>query len=64
VTRPRWHASVLLSSAAEIAALARLREGGDMDAAIGAALALDGRFDFARALLRWLDIGALAEVHL
>ena len=35
-----------------------------MDAAIGAALALDGRFDFARAPLRWLDIGALAEVHL
>jgi len=23
-----------------------------------------GRFGFARALLRWLDIGALAEVHL
>jgi len=45
-------------------ALARLREGGDMDAAIGAALAHDERFDFARALVRWLDIGALAEVHL
>jgi len=44
-------------------ARARLREG-DMDAAIGAALAHDERFDFARALLRWLDIGALAEVHL
>jgi len=44
-------------------ARARLREG-DMDAAIGAALALDERFDFARALLRWLDIGALAEVRL
>lgn len=55
VVRPRWHATVLASSAGELAALTLLRAGADMECAIGAALAVEPRFDFARALVRWLD---------
>ena len=55
VTRPRWRVEVLVSGAGEIAALDRLRSGADMECAIGAALAAEPQFNFARALVRWLD---------
>jgi hypothetical protein len=63
VIRPHWHVEVTQSSAAEIAALAQLRAGGDMDAAIGAALLEDRQFDFGKALLRWLDLGVLIDMR-
>jgi hypothetical protein len=62
VVRPRWHAQVLLSSAGEVAALARLQAGADMEHAIGAALRADAGFNFARALVRWLDYAVLVEM--
>lgn len=55
VARPRRRVEVLPSSAGEIAALGQLRDGADMGCAIDAALAAEPRFDFARALVRWLD---------
>jgi len=61
VTRPGWRAEVCLASAAEVAALAVLHSGGDMDYAIGAALSADRKFDFGKALVRWLDLGVLVD---
>jgi hypothetical protein len=55
VTRPRWRVEVLASSAGEIAALAQVQSGADMECAIGAALSAEPEFNFARALVRWLD---------
>ena len=63
VVRPRWHAEVLESSSAEIAALATLRIGASMDDAIGAAFEQDSAFPFAKALVRWLDLGVLVGIH-
>jgi len=63
VIRPHWRVEVAQSSAAEIAALAQLHAGGDMDAAIGAALFEDRQFDFGKALLRWLDLGVLVDIR-
>lgn len=63
VVRPRWHVEVLESSSAEIAALAALRVGASMDDAIGAAFEQDSAFAFARALVRWLDLGVLVGIH-
>ena len=59
IARPDWRAKVVESSAAEIAALAMLRNGGAMDDAIGAALEQDAKFDFARGFVRWLDLELL-----
>ena len=59
VARPLWQVEVVESSAAELAALATLREGGAMDDAIGAALVQNASFDFARAFVHWLDLGLL-----
>jgi hypothetical protein len=61
VTRPLWRANVVESTAAEVAALEKLRIGGDMDSAIGAALAKDARFDLGKALVRWLDLAVIVE---
>lgn len=55
VVRPRWRVEVLVSSAGEIAAINQLRSGADVEHAIGAALAAQRDFNFARALVRWLD---------
>jgi len=55
VTRPRWRVEVLVSGPGEIAALEQLRSGADMECAIGAALSAEPQFNFARALVRWLD---------
>lgn len=59
VARPSWQVEVVATSAAEVAALAALRAGGDMQDAIAAALAQDGAFDFGGALPRWLDLALL-----
>jgi len=61
LARPRWSVVVASSSAAEIAALEQLRDGNDMDSAIGAALVHDTRFDFGRAVLRWLELAVLID---
>ena len=61
VVRPRWRVEVLSSSSGEIAALARLREGADVEAAITAGLQADPEFAFPRALVRWLDCAVLVE---
>lgn len=63
VTRPAWQVEVCVSGAAEIAALAALHSGGDMDHAIGAALSVDRKFDFGKALVRWLDLGVLVDIR-
>ena len=55
VVRPRWRVEVLLSNVGEVAALATLRAGHDMEAAITSALQADPGFDFPRALVRWID---------
>lgn len=59
VVRPGWRADVLRSSGGEIAALAELRDGRDMEAAIAAGLQADPGFDFPRALVRWIDDAVL-----
>ncbi|HEY2395508.1 MAG TPA: DNA-binding domain-containing protein [Rudaea sp.] len=63
VVRPRWRVEVLVSSAGEIAALAQLQAGSDMECAIGAALGVEPRFDFPRALVRWLDHAILTDIR-
>lgn len=55
IVRRYWWVEVLTSSAGETTALARLRAGSDVECAIGAALAAEPGFNFARALVRWLD---------
>jgi len=61
IARPGWQAIVVPSSRGEIAALAALRAGATMDDAIGAGLQAHAEFDFARGLLRWLDLELLVE---
>jgi uncharacterized protein len=61
VMRPLWRVDVRISSAAEVLALAAFRAGADMNAAIEAGLAADAAFDFAHALVCWLDEGLLTE---
>jgi hypothetical protein len=61
VVRPRWRVEVLSSSAGELAALARLREGADVEAAITAGLQAEPGFAFPKALVRWLDCAVLVE---
>lgn len=61
VVRPLWRVEVLVSSAGEIGALAELRSGNDMEAAIAAGLQADAAFDFPKALVRWLDAAVLVE---
>lgn len=63
IARPGWRAEVVESSAAEIAALEQLRAGADMDGAIGAAMAVHSGFDFARTMLRWLDLAILVDIR-
>jgi len=61
VVRPRWRVEVLSSSAGELAALARLRDGDDVEAAITAGLQAEPGFAFPKALVRWLDCSVLVE---
>ncbi len=61
VVRPRWRVEVLASSAGELAALARLRDGEDVEAAITAGLQAEPGFAFPKALVRWLDCSVLVE---
>ncbi|TLY52069.1 MAG: DUF2063 domain-containing protein [Gammaproteobacteria bacterium] len=62
IVRPHWRVEVVMSGAAEIAALAQLRAGADMAHAIGAALAIEAGFDVAKALVRWIDLAVLTDV--
>jgi hypothetical protein len=62
VVRPCWRVAIVHSTRAEIAALASLRAGEPLEAAIGAALDADASFDMAAALVRWLDLGVLATI--
>ncbi len=62
VVRRDWVVSVLVSSAGEVAALAQLRSGASMDAAIDAAQRAEPTFDFAKAIMRWLDHALLVAV--
>jgi hypothetical protein len=59
IARPQWRVEVVLSDAAEIAALTRLCAGADVGGAVSQALAVDAAFDAGQALLRWLDLGLL-----
>jgi len=59
VVRPRWRVEVLVSNVGELAALATLRAGHDMEAAITSALQVDPDFAFPRALVRWIDNAVL-----
>jgi len=52
---------VLSSSAGELAALARLRDGDDVEAAITAGLQAEPGFAFPKALVRWLGCSVLVE---
>jgi hypothetical protein len=61
VVRPRWRVEVLLSSPGELAALARLREGVDVEGALTAGLRAEPGFAFPKALVRWLDCAILVD---
>jgi hypothetical protein len=61
VVRPRWRVEVLSSSAGELAALARLREGADVEDAITAGLRAEPEFAFPKALVRWVDCNILVD---
>jgi uncharacterized protein (UPF0276 family) len=60
VARPHWKAAVLPLDRAGHAALAVLRDGGTLGAALDAALALDAQCDIAAAFRLWLEWGLLA----
>lgn len=62
IVRPRWQVQVLRASAAELAALDVLREGGSMQTAIASALRTDRDFDFAPTIVRWLDLAIFSAV--
>ena len=62
VVRPRWRVDVVESNAGEVAALEQLSRGADMDGAIHAAIRISAPFDITRALVRWLDLGVLANL--
>jgi uncharacterized protein (UPF0276 family) len=55
VLRPRFSVEVFESNPAELAALERLAAGEDFGAALDAAFAVDGAFDLAAHLERWLE---------
>ena len=61
VIRTGWRVDVLTSSLAETTALGQFGDCGTMQAAIAAGRAVDPSFDFAAALVRWLDAGILLE---
>ena len=63
VVRPGWRVEVLASSAGEVAALQHLQAGANMECAIGVALEIEPQFNFARALVRWLDHAILVDVR-
>jgi hypothetical protein len=63
VVRPGFRVDVLRSGAGELAALARLRDGSDMECAISAALGAEPGFNFAGALVRWLDHSILVDMY-
>jgi uncharacterized protein (UPF0276 family) len=57
VLRPRFRVEVMDSSAAEVAALARLAAGERFGAALDAAFEADADFDLGAHLRRWLEKG-------
>jgi len=63
IARPGWRVEVLASSAGEVAALEQLQAGADMECAVGAALGIEPQFNFARALVRWLDHAVLVDLR-
>ena len=62
VLRPRLDVEVRVSSAAEHAALACLARGATFGAALDAAFDLDGDFDVAAHLRRWLEGGIVTGI--
>jgi hypothetical protein len=63
IVRPGWQVQVIAASAAELTALDAIRNGAAMQAAMVAALRVDPQFDFAAAIVRWLDLAVFtAEV--
>ena len=62
IVRPRWQVQVIRASVAELAALEALRNGGDMQAAIAAALHVDRDFDLTQTIVRWLDLAIFSAV--
>jgi uncharacterized protein (UPF0276 family) len=62
VWRPRFEVEVLETGAAAHAALAALAAGQNFGAALDAAFALDGDFDVAAHLQRWIGIGGGAGI--
>ena len=64
VWRPHFEVEVLEIGAAEHAALARLAAGENFGAALDAAFGIDGEFDVAAHLKRWLGEGGKAGIVL
>jgi hypothetical protein len=62
VLRPRFDVDVRVVSAAEHAALACLARGATFGAALDAAFDLDGDFDVATRLRRWLEDGIVTGI--
>ncbi|MEP6941239.1 MAG: DNA-binding domain-containing protein, partial [Rudaea sp.] len=61
VVRRGWRVDVLASGRVETEILGSLRGGATLAEAIATGWAADTQFDFARALVRWLDAGLLIE---
>ncbi len=61
VYRSNWQTHVITSSSSEIAALAQLRAGENVETAIRSALNAEPGYDLSKALMRWLDLSLLSE---
>jgi len=64
VARPGWRVQVLPLGAGGYAALPALRAGGTFGAALDAAFDVDGDFDVAAQLRRWLDLQLIIAIEL
>ena len=64
VARPGWRVQVLPLGAGGYAALTVLRAGGTFGAALDAAFDVDGDFDVAAQLRRWLDLQLIVAIEL
>lgn len=62
VARPRWKSQVAPLSRAGHAALCALAAGDTFGAALDAAFEIDGQFDVAASLRRWIDLALLVAL--
>lgn len=62
VARPRWKSQVAPLSRAGHAALCALAAGDTFGAALDAAFEMDGQFDVAASLRRWIDLSLLVAL--